>query len=102
LIAQAPLFDPGRAYATEGRSIKKAQATNRPIATSWLMFEMPAQNLLPARPTGAYSVPMPTARTIVKYAIDALMIFAPLAGVIYFLFDPAAFNTFLDWLVRVL
>jgi len=45
---------------------------------------------------------MPPARTIVKYAIDALLIFAPLCGVMYFLFDPDAFNAFLAWLTRVL
>jgi hypothetical protein len=45
---------------------------------------------------------MPAARTIAKYAIDALLIFAPLAGVMYFLFNPDAFNAFLAWLVRVL
>jgi hypothetical protein len=46
--------------------------------------------------------PMPAARTIVKYTIDALLIFVPLAAVMYFLFDPDAFNAFLAWLVRVL
>jgi hypothetical protein len=45
---------------------------------------------------------MPAPRTIVKYAIDVLLIFVPLSGVIYFLFDPQAFNACLDWLVRVL
>jgi hypothetical protein len=45
---------------------------------------------------------MPAPRTIVKYAIDVLLIFAPLSGVMYFLFDPDAFNMFLAWLVRVL
>jgi hypothetical protein len=45
---------------------------------------------------------MPAARTIVKYTIDVLLIFVPLAGVIYFLFEPDAFNAFLAWLVRVL
>jgi hypothetical protein len=46
--------------------------------------------------------PMPAARTIVKYTVDALLIFVPLAAVTYFLFDPDAFNAFLAWLVRVL
>jgi hypothetical protein len=45
---------------------------------------------------------MPPTRTIVKYAIDLLMIFVPLAGVMYFLFNPSAFNAFTAWLVRVL
>lgn len=45
---------------------------------------------------------MPAARTIVKYAIDILLIFAPLSGIIYFLFDPDAFNAFLNWLARAL
>jgi hypothetical protein len=43
---------------------------------------------------------MPPARTIVKYTFDALLIFVPLAIVIYFLFDPDAFNAALRWLVR--
>jgi hypothetical protein len=43
---------------------------------------------------------MPPARTIVKYTFDALLILVPLAIVIYFLFDPDAFNAFLAWLVR--
>jgi hypothetical protein len=42
------------------------------------------------------------ARRIVKYAFDVLLIFAPLAAVIYFLFNPDAFNAFSAWLVRVL
>jgi hypothetical protein len=45
---------------------------------------------------------MPAVRTIVRYAIDALLIFAPLSGVMYFLFNPDAFNAFLAWLVGVL
>jgi hypothetical protein len=43
---------------------------------------------------------MPPARTVAKYTLDALLIFVPLAVVIYFLFDPDAFNAFLAWLVR--
>ncbi len=42
------------------------------------------------------------ARRIIKYTFDALLIFAPLAAVIYFLFNPDAFNAFSAWLVRVL
>ena len=45
---------------------------------------------------------MPAVRTIAKYAVDALLIFAPLSGVTYFLFNPDAFNAFLAWLVGVL
>jgi hypothetical protein len=56
---------------------------------------------LPARPNGIIRPDAPP-RTIVKYTIDALLIFVPLAGVMYFVFDPSAFNAFLAWLVRVL
>ncbi len=45
---------------------------------------------------------MAKARTIAKYAIELLLIFVPLAVVIFFLFDPDAFNAFLNWLARVL
>ena len=41
-------------------------------------------------------------RQIIKYVIDDLLVVAPLAGILYFLFDPDAFNAFLDWLMRVL
>jgi hypothetical protein len=41
-------------------------------------------------------------RQIIKYAIDAVLVIAPLSGILYFLFDPEAFNAFLDWLMRVL
>jgi hypothetical protein len=44
---------------------------------------------------------MPPRQTI-KYAIDCVLVIAPLSGVLYFLFDPDAFNAFLDWLLRVL
>jgi hypothetical protein len=56
---------------------------------------------LPVRPK---RIIRPDARgpTIAKYAIDALLIFAPLSGVMYFLFNPDAFNAFLAWLVGVL
>ena len=45
---------------------------------------------------------MPEPRKVIRYTLDAALIFAPLAGMLYFLFDPAAFNAFLAWLVRVL
>jgi hypothetical protein len=41
-------------------------------------------------------------RQIIKYAIDIVLVIAPLSGILYFLFDPDAFNAFLDWLMRVL
>jgi hypothetical protein len=56
---------------------------------------------LARRPEAALFGPMP-ARRIIKYAIEALLIFAPLAAVLYFLFNPDAFNAFSAWLVRVL
>ena len=56
---------------------------------------------LPVRPSALFGL-MPAVRTIVKYAIDALLIFAPLSGIMYFLFNPDAFNAFLAWLVGVL
>jgi len=45
---------------------------------------------------------MPEPRKVIKYTFDAALIFAPLSGMLYFLFDPAAFNAFLAWLVSVL
>jgi hypothetical protein len=45
---------------------------------------------------------MPEPRKVIRYTLDAALIFAPLSGMLYFLFDPAAFNAFLAWLVRVL
>jgi hypothetical protein len=41
-------------------------------------------------------------RKVMRYTLDAALVFAPLAAMLYFLFDPAAFNAFLAWLVRVL
>jgi hypothetical protein len=46
--------------------------------------------------------PMPNASRIVRYSLEILAIVVPLAGMTYFLFDPDAFNAFLDWLLRVL
>lgn len=45
---------------------------------------------------------MPEPRKVMRYTLDAALIFAPLSGMLYFLFDPAAFNAFLAWLVSVL
>ena len=45
---------------------------------------------------------MPEPRRIARYIIDVLLIFVPLSGMLYFLFNPAAFNAFLAWLVSVL
>ena len=45
---------------------------------------------------------MPPPRQIIKYAIDIVLVVAPLSGILYFLFDPDAFNAFLNWLMRVL
>ena len=37
----------------------------------------------------------------IRYGIDALLILVPLVVLMYFLFDPAAFNAFTAWLARV-
>jgi hypothetical protein len=56
---------------------------------------------LPPPASRGYSGAMPP-RQIIKYAVDIVLVIAPLSGILYFLFDPDAFNTFLDWLMRVL
>ena len=38
----------------------------------------------------------------IRYGIDALLILVPLVVLMYFLFDPAAFNAFTAWLAPVL
>jgi hypothetical protein len=43
----------------------------------------------------------PMLRPAFKYGIDAVLILVPLGGMTYFLFDPDAFNAFLDWLMRL-
>jgi hypothetical protein len=43
---------------------------------------------------------MATPAKIVRYSMEVLIILGPLLGVLYFLFDPDAFNAFLDWLTR--
>jgi hypothetical protein len=45
---------------------------------------------------------MPDARKAFRYSLEILAIAAPLAAMTYFLFDPEAFNAFLDWLIRTL
>jgi hypothetical protein len=45
---------------------------------------------------------MPTPNKIARYGLETLAIALPLAAMTYFLFDPDAFNAFLDWLMRVL
>jgi hypothetical protein len=46
--------------------------------------------------------PMPESGKIVRYSLEILAIAVPLAAMTYFLFDPDAFNAFLDWLLRTL
>ena len=38
----------------------------------------------------------------VRYTLEILAIAVPLAGMTYFLFDPDAFNAFLNWLLKTL
>jgi hypothetical protein len=45
---------------------------------------------------------MPKGWIAVRYALDALLILVPLCGLLYFLFDPDAFNACLAWLAKVL
>jgi len=45
--------------------------------------------------------PMASARTIARYSAEALAVLIPLGAVIYFLFDPDAFNASLAWLMRL-
>ncbi len=44
----------------------------------------------------------PKKRKIIFYAVDLLLIFVPLGAILYFMFDPPAFDAFLNWLVSVL
>jgi hypothetical protein len=39
---------------------------------------------------------------VFAYTRDALLIFVPLGVVLYFMFDPDAFNAVLAWIVKVL
>jgi hypothetical protein len=45
---------------------------------------------------------MPPPKKAVRYTLEILLIATPLAAMTYFLFDPDAFNAFLDWLLRML
>jgi hypothetical protein len=45
---------------------------------------------------------MPKASKVFAYTRDALLIFVPLGVVLYFIFDPEAFNAFLAWIAKVL
>jgi hypothetical protein len=58
-----------------------------------------AAKALPARPIGHSRYSMADTRKIVRYTIEALLILVPLAIVIYFVTNPAAFDAALDWLV---
>jgi hypothetical protein len=57
---------------------------------------------LATRAAGRILDSMPEARKVIRYTLDAALIFVPLSGMLYFLFNPAAFNAFLAWLVSVL
>jgi hypothetical protein len=46
------------------------------------------------------SEPVPDTRKAIRYTLEILAIAAPLAAMTYFLFDPDAFNAFLDWLFK--
>ena len=50
---------------------------------------------------GALTV-MPKSSKVVAYTRDALLIFVPLGVVLYFMFDPDAFDAFLAWIAKVL
>jgi hypothetical protein len=45
---------------------------------------------------------MPESRKIIRNAIDLLLVFVPLLAVLYFLFDPKAFDAFSAWLIKLL
>jgi hypothetical protein len=44
---------------------------------------------------------VPDARKAIRHTLEILAIAIPLAAMTYFLFDPDAFNAFLDWLFRM-
>jgi hypothetical protein len=62
----------------------------------------PLERALAASASRRVCEPMPNPSRIVRYSLEILAIAVPLAAMTYFLFDPDAFNAFLDWLVRVL
>jgi hypothetical protein len=67
------------------------------------VFKDPKDRLIEAAPQEAQSgKPILKLLPAIKYTIDALLIFVPLFGMMYFLFDLTAFNAFLAWLMRIL
>jgi hypothetical protein len=45
---------------------------------------------------------MPKASKVVAYTRDALLVLVPLGVLLYFIFDPDAFDAFLAWIAKVL
>jgi len=45
---------------------------------------------------------MPESRKIIRHSVDLLLVFVPLLVVLYFLFDPKAFDAFSAWLIKLL
>jgi hypothetical protein len=58
--------------------------------------------LLPSIPSNSLDIGVEVVTAPVKHSVDILLITVPLFVMTYFLFDPAAFNAFTAWLVRVL
>jgi len=56
---------------------------------------------LAARCCRRISKPVPNPKKAVRYTLEILVIATPLAAMTYFLFDPDAFNAFLDWLFKI-
>ena len=42
---------------------------------------------------------MPKVRKLVRYSVEALLIFVPIGAITYFLWYPEAFDAFLNWMV---
>ncbi len=53
------------------------------------------------KPQADQDRPTPKAFTIIIYAINLLLIFVPLGGMLFFMFDADAFDAFLNWMVRL-
>ena len=53
------------------------------------------------KPPADQDRPTPKAFAIVIYTINLLLIFVPLGGMLFFMFDAAAFDAFLNWMVRL-
>jgi hypothetical protein len=47
-------------------------------------------------------MPMPKGSKVVAYTRDALLVLIPLGVVLYFMFDPDAFDAFFAWIAKVL